>query len=146
MILFSLHQFETLQHSIFNIQEFQHSQVHYSLVVLHWLLHPFLYLDHHLPHKLLQRNLIKILLVAIEMQVQWTISFLQWTISSPFRSSEPNLLSWFKFSSSITSSIAFAFNIIPLIYIRIFLDPLYTIGHKNWYMQAPPGYLSKTFL
>ena len=52
---------------------FQHSQVHDSLVVLYWLLHPFLFLGHHLPHRFLHCNLTKSLFFAIGMQVQWTI-------------------------------------------------------------------------
>ena len=59
---------------------FQHSQVHHSLVALHWLLHTFWFLGHRLPYKLLHCKLAKVLLFAIGMQVQGTI----YCFKSPF--------------------------------------------------------------
>ena len=98
---------------------FQHSHVHHSLVVLHWLLHPFWFLGHHLLQKLLHCNLAKVLLFAIAMQVQRTIT-------------ARSLLSWIKSSRCMISRIVSAFHIIPLVHVRVFLDLLYSISHKNF--------------
>ena len=87
---------------------FQHSHVHHSVVVLHWLLHPFWFLGHHLLQKLLHCNLAKVLLFAIAMQVQRTIT-------------ARSLLSWIKSSRCMISRIVSAFHILPLVYIRVFL-------------------------
>ena len=96
--------------------------------------------------------------VIISHRSYYTVTWPKFfSLTKECRSSESStawvLLSWIK-SSWCISRVVFAFHIIPLVYIRLFLDILYLISYKYfksflwcfWYMQAPRDYLSKTFL
>ena len=81
--------------------------------------HPFWFLGHYLAHKLLHCNLAKVLLFFLGMQVQWTI----YCLKSPFL--DQILLMHHQQDF-------FVLHIIPLVYIRVVVDLLYSISHKNF--------------